>query len=108
MRIGLVGPNGSGKTTLLRLMLGTESPDEGTIQKNKDISIGYLPQDIIIGTKKSILDEVLSSFPEIIEIEKKMERISLKLASTPNDATALKNSENYNIVLTVLVVGPLI
>ncbi|MCJ7774696.1 MAG: ATP-binding cassette domain-containing protein, partial [Desulfobacterales bacterium] len=90
MRIGLVGPNGSGKTTLLRLMLGTEAPDEGTIQKNKDISIGYLPQDIIIGTKKSILDEVLSSFPEIIETEKKMENISLKLASNPNDAITLK------------------
>ncbi len=90
MRIGLVGPNGSGKTTLLRLMLGAEAPDEGNIQKNKDISIGYLPQDIIIGTKKSILDEVLSSFPEIIELEKKMENLSQKLASDPSDVRALK------------------
>ena len=90
MRIGLVGPNGSGKTTLLRLMLGKESPDDGTVQKNRGLSIGYLPQDIIIGTKRSILDEVLYSFPEIREIENKMEIISSDIASNPNDTKKLK------------------
>ena len=90
MRVGLVGPNGSGKTTLLRLMLGTESPDKGKILKNKDLLIGYLPQDIIIGTKQSILDEVLDSFPEIKDIEKRMETISSKIASNPNDIKKLK------------------
>jgi len=90
MRIGLVGPNGSGKTTLLRLMLGKEFPDKGTVQKNKALSIGYLPQDIIIGTKRSILDEVLNSFPEIREIENKMESISAEIASNPNDTKKLK------------------
>ena len=90
MRIGLVGQNGSGKTTLLRLMLGKESPDEGTIQKNKGLSIGYLPQDIIIGKKRSILDEVLNSFPEIREIENKMEIISAEIATNPNDTKKLK------------------
>ncbi len=90
MRIGLVGPNGSGKTTLLRLMLGKESPDEGTVQKNRGLSIGYLPQDIIIGTKRSILDEVLNSFPEIREIENKMEIVSTEIAQNPNDTKKLK------------------
>jgi len=90
MRIGLVGPNGSGKTTLLRLMLGKEYPDEGTVQKNRGLSIGYLPQDIIIGTKRSILDEVLNSFPEIRDIEHKMEIISLEIARNPNDTKKLK------------------
>lgn len=90
MRVGLVGPNGSGKTTLLRLMLGEESPDNGSIQKNKNLSIGYLPQDVIVGTKQSILDEVLSSFPEIIDIEKRIEIISSEIASNPNDIKKLK------------------
>jgi len=71
-------------------MLGKESPDEGTIQKNKGLSIGYLPQDIIIGTKRSILDEVLNSFPEIREIENKMEVISAEIATNPNDKKKLK------------------
>ena len=90
MRVGLVGPNGSGKTTLLRLMLGMEFPDKGTIQKNKGLLIGYLPQDIIIGTKKSILDEVLDSFPEIRDIENRMAIVSSEIASNPNDAKKLK------------------
>lgn len=89
MRVGLVGPNGSGKTTLLRLMLGEESPDNGSIQKNKNLSIGYLPQDVIVGTKQLILDEVLSSFPEIIDIEKRIEIISSEIASNPNDIKKL-------------------
>ncbi len=90
MRIGLVGPNGSGKTTLLRLMLGMEFPDEGTIQKNKGLLIGYLPQDIIIGTKRSILDEVLDSFPEIRYIENRMEIVSSEIAQNPNNTKKLK------------------
>lgn len=90
MRIGLVGPNGSGKTTLLRLMLGEESPDSGAIQKNKSLLIGYLPQDIIIGTKRSILDEVLDSFPEIRDIENRMEIVSSEIANNPNDIKKLK------------------
>ena len=90
MRIGLVGPNGSGKTTLLRLMLGNESPDRGTIQKNKGLLIGYLLQDIIIGTKRSILDEVLDSFPEIRDIENRMDIVSSEIASNPNDTKKLK------------------
>lgn len=90
MRIGLVGPNGSGKTTILRLMLGEELPDTGSIQKNRNLSIGYLPQDIIIGTKRSILDEVLDSFPEIREIENRLEIVSSEIASNPNDKKKLK------------------
>jgi len=90
MRIGLVGPNGSGKTTLLRLMLGKESADSGNIQKDKKLSIGYLPQDIIIGTKRTILDEVLNSFPEIRKLEEKMKEISSEISNNPNDTKKLK------------------
>ncbi|MCK4904376.1 MAG: ABC-F family ATP-binding cassette domain-containing protein, partial [Candidatus Marinimicrobia bacterium] len=90
MRVGLVGPNGSGKTTLLRLMIGKEYPDKGTIQKNKGLLIGYLPQEIIIGTKRSILDEVLNSFPEIRDIENRMEIVSSEIARNPNDTKKLK------------------
>ena len=71
-------------------MLGKEHPDEGSIQKNKGLSIGYLPQDIIIGTKRSILDEVLNSFPEIQETENKMEILLSEIASNPSDAKKLK------------------
>ena len=69
MRIGLVGPNGSGKTTLLRIMLGKESPDSGNVQVDKSTTIGYLAQDIVAGTGRSILEEVLVAYPEVRELE---------------------------------------
>ena len=69
MRIGLVGPNGSGKTTLLRIMLGKESPDSGNVQVDKSTTIGYLTQDIVAGTGRSILEEVLVAYPEVRELE---------------------------------------
>ena len=69
MRIGLVGPNGSGKTTLLRIMLGKESPDSGNVQVDKSTTIGYLAQDIVAGTGRSILEEVLTAYPEVRELE---------------------------------------
>ncbi|MDP6229685.1 MAG: ATP-binding cassette domain-containing protein, partial [Candidatus Marinimicrobia bacterium] len=69
MRIGLVGPNGSGKTTLLRIMLGKDSPDSGNVQVDKSTTIGYLAQDIVAGTGRSILEEVLVAYPEIRELE---------------------------------------
>ncbi|MBT3217339.1 MAG: ABC-F family ATP-binding cassette domain-containing protein [Candidatus Marinimicrobia bacterium] len=69
MRIGLVGPNGSGKTTLLRIMLGKDSPDLGNVQVDKSTTIGYLAQDIIAGTGRSILEEVLIAYPEVRELE---------------------------------------
>jgi ATP-binding cassette subfamily F protein 3 len=55
-RVGLVGPNGAGKTTLFRMILGDESPDEGTIRKRPRLRIGYLPQELETITGKTVLD----------------------------------------------------
>ena len=85
MRVGLVGPNGSGKTTLLRLMLGDESPDSGYIQKDKLISIGYLAQDIIVGSNLSIIEEVLSAYPEVRKIEGEILKLSNAIVNEPEN-----------------------
>ena len=66
MRAGLLGPNGSGKTTLLRILLGEETPDSGNVQKDKSITIGYLAQDIVPGSNRSILEEVLAAFQKSV------------------------------------------
>jgi len=55
-RVGLVGPNGTGKTTLVKMILGEESPDEGTIRKRPRLRIGYLPQELETITGKTALD----------------------------------------------------
>ena len=85
MRAGLVGPNGSGKTTLLRIMLGKEMPDSGGVQKDKAITIGYLAQDIVAGSDRSILEEVLAAYPEVREIEGKMLTLSHAIAADPEN-----------------------
>jgi len=55
-RVGLVGPNGTGKTTLFKMILGEESPDEGTIRKRPRLRVGYLPQELETITGKTALD----------------------------------------------------
>jgi len=60
-KIGLVGPNGAGKTTIFRLIMGEESPDQGTISKPDKIRIGYFSQSIENMKGRSVLAEVLAS-----------------------------------------------
>ena len=85
MRAGLVGPNGSGKTTLLRIMLGEEFPDSGNVQIGNNVTIGYLAQEIVPGSRRSILEEVLSKFPEVRELEGKMLSLSHDIANDPEN-----------------------
>ena len=56
-RIGLVGSNGVGKTTLLRVLIGEESPSEGSVQKAKQLKIGYLPQESVLDSSQTLWDE---------------------------------------------------
>jgi len=72
-RIGLIGPNGAGKSTLFSLILGQDSPDEGTIALQKSARIGYLPQESLPAGKETILElamfggSVNSGGAEIVE-----------------------------------------
>ena len=68
-RIGLSGPNGSGKTTLLRMLAGLEEPDEGSIRMASDTTIGYLPQDGIVHHGRTVYDEVVLAFEELLRAE---------------------------------------
>jgi ATP-binding cassette subfamily F protein 3 len=89
-RIGLVGANGSGKTTLLRMIMGEETPESGTVQIGKRISIGYLPQEIKTTSNQMILNEVLGEFPEIDALEKQIEALNHRVADNPHDQEAMK------------------
>jgi heme-transporting ATPase len=58
-KVGLVGPNGAGKTTLFRMITGEESPDEGQVSVEKQISIGYFNQDVGEMSGRSAVAEVM-------------------------------------------------
>jgi ATP-binding cassette subfamily F protein 3 len=57
-KIGLVGPNGSGKTTFFSIILGNQEPSEGTVQIQKNIRIGHLPQEASFDSMGTVLEEV--------------------------------------------------
>ena len=69
-RVGLVGPNGAGKSTLLSLVLGTESPDEGRINLERGVSIGFLPQESMPAADETVLELATAVTPEIVELKR--------------------------------------
>ena len=79
-RIGLTGKNGAGKSTLLKVISGLQSPTSGLIDMSKDVTIGYLPQQMIVNDSTTVFDETLKSFSEIRGLEKDIERISNEIS----------------------------
>ncbi len=79
-RIGLVGRNGAGKTTLLRIISGTQEPSEGKVVRSNDTTIGYLPQQMQHMDGKTVYEEAVNAFEEILLMEKKIERLNLELS----------------------------
>ncbi|MBN1464185.1 ABC-F family ATP-binding cassette domain-containing protein [candidate division KSB1 bacterium] len=81
-RVALIGANGVGKTTLLRIMTGELSLQSGTIMKPKEYRIGYLPQEAIDLEPNAILDSVLQGRSDVVELERKIERLRAELAES--------------------------
>ncbi len=78
-RIGLIGKNGAGKSTLLKVIAGEQAYDEGQISKDKDVSIGFLKQDIDFEEGRTVLEEAYQAFEDIKEIENKLDNINTQL-----------------------------
>ena len=79
-RIGLVGKNGAGKSTLLKIVAGDQEYDRGAMAFEKNISLGYLKQDIDFEEGRTVIEEAYQAFGEIKSIEKKLEIVNTELA----------------------------
>ena len=79
-RVGLCGPNGSGKTTLLRMLAGLDEPDTGAITTPTGLTVGYLPQDGLHHTGRSLIDEVSTAFQPLLDIQRTMVELEDQLA----------------------------
>src|SRR5262247_1164137 len=84
-RAGLCGPNGAGKTTLLRMMAGLEQADSGAILKPAALTVGYLPQDGLTHSGRTVFDEASNAFQPLLDIKAEMHEIEHRLgdASVP-------------------------
>src|SRR5438093_13744949 len=80
-RVGLVGANGAGKTTLLRMLAGAEPPDHGRIIRPKNTTAGYLPQEGLSLSGRTVFDECLSGFAELLALESEQRELADKLAT---------------------------
>ena len=89
-RIGLIGYNGTGKSTLLKVLTGDYAPNEGTVEKSKETTIGYLHQDLLsFDTNDSILDVALSAFEKVRKLEKEIEELGKALEKNHEDEQVL-------------------
>ena len=79
-RVGLCGPNGAGKTTLLRMLAGLDEPDAGAITRRTGLTVGYLPQDGLSHTGRSLVDEVSTAFQPLLDIKRRMQELEDQLA----------------------------
>ena len=80
-RIGLAGKNGAGKSTLLSIIAGLQSPSSGQVDMSKEVTIGYLPQQMKVDDTTSVMEEVIKAFPEIISLEQEIESCTAGIAS---------------------------
>jgi len=90
-RVGLIGKNGAGKSTLLKILANELEADSGQIAADKDLSIGFLKQDIDFEFGKTVLEESYQAFKKIKSLESKMEEINMQLAERTD-----YESEGYN------------
>ena len=81
-RIGLIGKNGAGKTTLLKLITGIEKPTTGTVTLPKGTTLGYLPQQMNLVDTRTLKEETILAFDEIINLEKEIAKINREIASS--------------------------
>ncbi len=79
--IGLVGRNGSGKSTLLRAIAAKQYLDGGRVSLSKNKTLAYLPQEVVLQSDKTILEEALTAFEQMIKLQQEQQELEHKLES---------------------------
>jgi ATP-binding cassette, subfamily F, member 3 len=87
-RVGLCGPNGAGKTTLLRMLAGLDEPDSGEVLKPNALTIGYLPQDGLTYTGRSVVEEASLALKPLLDMKAEMHDLEHRLGEPAVSADA--------------------
>ena len=117
-RVGLSGPNGAGKTTLLKMLAGLEEPDSGNIIKPYGLTVGYLPQDGLEHSGRTLLEEAGLAFKPLLDMRDEIARLEERLGDESVPETehavmlsrysdlqeAFRRGEGYSIDLKITTV----
>ena len=79
-RIGLVGMNGAGKSTLLKILCGWQEPESGTLVMAAGQTVGYLPQEMVPDAVGTVLEEAMTAFSALDDLEREQERLTAEIA----------------------------
>lgn len=93
-RIALVGKNGAGKSTMLKILAGLQSPTAGTVAIPKEVTIGYLPQVMILSDEHTVMQEAELAFDHIFDLQADLERMNQQLA----DRTDYESDDYHKLI----------
>lgn len=79
-RIALVGKNGAGKSTMLKIIAGLQLPTSGVVSVSNDMTIGYLPQVMVLSDERTVIEETEQAFAHISEMQQRLDRMNNELA----------------------------
>jgi ATP-binding cassette, subfamily F, member 3 len=98
-RTGLVGANGTGKSTLLKILAGADSFDRGTLSITRGVTAGYLPQDGLSLSGRTVFDECMTVFAHIQELERELEALSRKMSELDPEGQEFRDvSDRFQVV----------
>ena len=96
-RIGLCGENGAGKTTLLRVLAGQSDVDAGAVQLARGTTIGYLPQEGLEHSGRSLFVEVRSALEELLSVEAELQQLEARISRGADQAALDRYSERQEL-----------
>ena len=121
-KIGLVGKNGAGKSTIMKIICGLQKPTSGQVDKPAHVQIGYLPQIMEHHRGRTVLEEALTAFDSLLQVEREIDEVTLQLADRTdyeseaylalisrlnelNDQLAVSQSEPMEVVTRRTLLG---
>ncbi len=90
-RIALVGKNGAGKSTMLKILAGLQNPTDGTVAVQRGVTVGYLPQVMVLSDTRTVMEEAETAFSHIFEMQQSLDRMNRELAERTD-----YDSESYH------------